>query len=255
MSLKSCVLAMLIASASVPLCAATRAQVTIGAPVILVDSLDPDPGASATWTEGGERLEEFDVHLRPAPAAPDVGGNAEITADTATEIGGRTDGPDSYFFVLGDRYAPSFTFTASAHSRITVQAPYTLTSAIDEPFYRNHPARTSASFELMVVAFNNLAIDDEGHISYDLLAVERDFAELTTTLDPTLRGARSSQGVLTVSFDNLSDQPAVFAFRGQMVAYGVSAPLTPAPEPVNAMLMLAGLGMVGAFTLRRRRDA
>ena len=223
MSLKPCVLAMLIASASVPLWAATEAQVTIGAPVILVDSLDPDPGASATWAEGGERIEEFDVHLSPAPAAPEVGGDAEITVDTATAIGGRTDGRDAYFFVLGDRYAPSFTFTASANSRVTVQAPYTLTSSIDEPYYVNHPARTSASFELMVVAFNNLAIDDEGHISYDLLAVERDFAELTTSLDPTLRGARNSEGVLSVSFDNLSDQPAVFAFRGQMVAYGVSA--------------------------------
>ena len=55
-----------------------------------------------------------------------------------------------------------------------------------------------------------------------------------------------------MSFDNLSDQPAVFAFRGEMVAWGVSAPSTPAPEPAGVLLMLAGLGVV-AVVVRRRR--
>ena len=246
------VLAMLIASTAMPLSAATRAQVTIGTPVVLVDALDPDPAAAPAWYAGGTRVEDFNHYLSPAPLGPEVAGQASITHDNELSVGGRTDGPDSRFIVVGDRYAPSFTFTATGRTRVTVEAPYTLASAIEgEPFYQNHLARTSASFELVVVAFNDLAVDGAGNLQYNLLAVETDSAALTSPLDRSLNGERREEGTLRVSFDNLSDQPAVFAFRGEMVAWGVSAPLTPAPEPASVLLMLAGLGAI--VVVRRRR--
>jgi hypothetical protein len=254
MLLKTGVLAMLIASTAMPLFAATRAQVTIGTPVILVDALDPDPAAAPAWITGGTRVEEFNHYLSPAPVGPDTGGNATINADTPSSVGGATEGPDSHFIVVGDRYAESFTFTATARTRVTVEAPYTLATAIvGEPYYPNHLARTLASFELVVVAFNDFSVDGAGNLQYNLLAVETDYAELTSPLDSSLNGERSRQGTLRVSFDNLSDQPAVFAFRGEMVAWGVSAPLTPAPEPASVALMLTGLGVVAVVVRRRRR--
>jgi hypothetical protein len=253
MLMKTGVLAMLIACTAMPLCAATRAQVTIGTPVILVDALDPDPAAPPAWIEGGSRLEEFNHYLSPAPIGTEVLGNARISEDGPLSVGGSTHGPDSNFIIVGDRYAPSFTFTATGRTRVTVEAPYTLSSAIQgEPYYPNHLARTSASFELVVVAFNDLTVDGAGNLQYNLLAVETDYAELTSPLDSSLNGERSETGTLRVSFDNLSDQPAVFAFRGEMVAWGVSVPLTPAPEPASVLLMLAGLGAL-AVVVRRRR--
>ena len=254
MFLRTGVLAMLIAGAAMPLCAATRAQVTIGTPVILVDALDPDPAAPPAFTVGGTRVEDFNHYLSPAPVSPEAVGQAFITHDSEQSIGGRTEGPDSQFIVVGDRYAPSFTFTSPGRTRVTVEAPYTLASAIEgEPFYPNHLARTSASFELVVVAFNDLAVDGAGNLQYNLLAVETDSAALLSPLDNSLNGELREEGTLRVSFDNLSDQPAVFAFRGEMVAWGVSAPLTPAPEPASVLLMLAGLGTV-AVGVRRRRQ-
>ena len=254
MFLRTGVLAMLIACTAMPLCAATRAQVTIGAPVILVDALDPDPAAPPAFTVGGTRVEDFNHYLSPAPVGPEATGKAFITDDSAQSVGGRTDGPDSQFIVVGDRYAPSFTFTATGRTRVTVETPYTLASAISgEPFYPNHLARTSASFELVVVAFNDLSVDDAGNLQYNLLAVETDSAVLASPLGRSLNGELREEGTLRVSFDNLSDEPAVFAFRGEMVAWGVSAPLTPAPEPASVLLMLAGLGTM-AVVVRRRRQ-
>ena len=71
---------------------------------------------------------------------------------------------------------------------------------------------------------------------------------------PTEIRLSKDKRTLRVSFDNLSDQPAVFAFRGEMVAWGVSAPLTPAPEPASVLLMLAGLGAVAVVSRRRRQS-
>jgi hypothetical protein len=255
MSIRTGALAIAIACFAMPLAAATRSHVTIGTPVILVDALDPDPAAPPAYIEGGHRVEDFHHYLSPAPVPPETTGNAAITANDDLSVGGRTDGPGSRFIVVGDRYAPSFTFTATPRTRVTVQATYRLeNSIVSEPVDLNDPARAHASFDLMVVAFNNFAVAADGSMSYDLLAVENTSAELQTLFD----GARMSgdsqanEGVLTVSFDNLSDQPAVFAFRGEMVAWGAS-PLSPAPEPASVALMLAGLGVVGFVATRRRR--
>jgi hypothetical protein len=121
MFLRTGVLAMLIAGAAMPLFAATRAQVTIGTPVILVDALDPDPAAAPAFTVGGTRVEDFNYYLSPAPVSPEAVGQAFITHDSEQSIGGRTEGPDSQFIVVGDRYAPSFTFTSPGRTRVTVE--------------------------------------------------------------------------------------------------------------------------------------
>ena len=74
---------MLIACSAMPLIAATRSNVTIGTPVILVDALDPDPAATPAYTAGGYRVEEFDSYLSPAPVASETNGNATITATSS----------------------------------------------------------------------------------------------------------------------------------------------------------------------------
>jgi len=249
------VLAIAIACTTVPLSAATRSNVTIGAPVILVDSLDPNAATSPSFVQGGHRVDDFDAYLSPAPVPPETAGNAAITADDPQAVGGRTDGPGSHYIVVGDRYAPSFTFTATPHTRVTVETTYRLESVVaGEPVNPDDPARAHASFDLMVVAFNNFAVDANGHMSYDLLAVDNDSAELHTQFSANSLAGESvaDEGTLSVTFENLSDQPAVFAFRGEMVAWGVS-PLSPAPEPTSVALMLAGLGVVGFVANRRKR--
>jgi hypothetical protein len=256
MFLRKGVLAIAIACTALPLAAATRSNVTIGAPVILVDALDPDPAAPPAYFEGGHWVEEFQHHLSPAPVGPETAGNATITANDDLSVGGRTDGPGSRYIVVGDRYAPSFTFTATPNTRVTVQAPYRLEAAITgEPTNPEDPARVHASFELMVVAFNNFVVDGNGALSYDLLAIENDSAQLQATLDDARTSAdpESAEGMVSVSFDNLSDQEAVFAFRGEMVAWGASPVVSHAPEPAGVAMMLAGLGVVGFVAGRRRR--
>lgn len=256
MHIRKGVLAIAIACTAMPLAAATRSHVTIGTPVILVDSLDPGAAATPGYTTGGHRVDDFDAYLSPAPVPPETSGNASITADDDLSVGGRTDGPGSHYIVVGDRYAPSFTFTATPHTRVTVQTSYRLESIVSgEPVNLADPARAHASFELMVVAFNNFAVDTNGVMSYDLLAAESDSAELQTLFTGNGPSSESmaDEGMLSVTFENLSDQPAVFAFRGEMVAWGVS-PLSPAPEPASVALMLAGLGVVG-FVAKRRRQS
>jgi hypothetical protein len=231
--------------------AATSAGVRIEAPRITLSDLDASDRRSPRLAPGGTRVAEFDQYLEPAPVGVDLFGAAEITADDEQSIGGRTMGRDSGFLVVGDRYAPSFTFTVGPRSGVTVEAPYSFSTSMSGEAYDAAAAlpRTSASFELMLVAVNNFVPGDAGH---DLLAVETDYAELASPLDraPSM-GSFSRTGVLSVSFDNASDGDAVFAFRGQMVAYGVSGSMAPVPEPQSWALMLAGLALMAAIARRR----
>lgn len=239
--------------------AATSAGVRIEAPRITLSDLDPADRRSPRLSPGGPRVPEFDQYLAPAPVHVDMFGAAEIVADTEQSIGGRTTGRDSGFLIVGDRYAPSFTFTVSPRSGVTVETAYTFSSSMSGERYDAAAGlpRTLASFELTLVAANNFAAPGSllDGADYDLLAIETDYAELASPLDrPPPMGSFSRSGVLSVSFDNASDGDAVFAFRGEMVAFGVSGDVSPIPEPQSWALMLAGLVVSAAFFRRRRRS-
>ena len=74
-----------------------------------------------------------------------------------------------------------------------------------------------------------------------MIAVRTDGDVLDSFAEPSRDVAAGRNGVLSVSFDNPSDGDAVFAFRGEMVAFGVSPAAAPVPEPETYALMLVGL--------------
>ena len=231
--------------------AATSAGVRIEAPRITLSDLDPTDKRNPLLTPGAPFVSEFDHYLGPAPVGSDVFGIAEITADTEQSVGGRTNGPDSGFLIVGDRYAPDFSFTVGPHSSVTVEAAYAFSSSMNGERY--DPAagmpRTHASFELLLVAVNNFTASGD----YEVFAIETDYAELASPLDSApAMGQFSRNGVLSVSFDNASDGDAVFAFRGEMVASGASGGVSPVPEPGSWALMLVGIVVTGVLVRRRR---
>lgn len=237
-----------------PAQALVRSGVQIDAPIISVENLRPDDPAKPWYVEGGPAVETFHQYLRPAPVHWDYFGDAELMLDADDAIDAQTLAPSSSFVIVGDRYAPSLTFTAGAHSRVTVQAGYTLQTAIDgESFAGPNLPEAFAGFELSLVAINNIAFDETVlDYSYELLAVTGDSASMT---GDAASKAGFSSGILSASFDNASDSEVVFAFRGEMVAWGRSADAmpSPVPEPSSALLLLAGLGaVVGVQRLRRK---
>lgn len=253
--MKRILLAAFAATLAAPLAQAfTSAGVRIDAPVISVESLTPD---TAPWyVEGGPVVQTFLEYLQPAPVHWDYFGEAELMLDADDAVAARTLAPASAFVIVGDRYAPSLTFTAGAHSRVTVQAAYTFETAIEnESFDGSNPPEAFAGFELLLVAIADVAFDEQIlDYSYELLSVSVDSASLSA--DATQRSGTRS-GVLSASFDNPGDGDAVFAFRGQMVAWGRSAEAqtSPVPEPSSAWLLLAGLGLTAAVVRGRRRVA
>lgn len=225
--------------------------VQIETPVIVIESLRAD---SAAWyVEGGPAVQDFYQYLGPAPVQWNSFGDAELMRDADDAVAARTLGPSSSYVVVGDRYAPSLTFTASPHSRVTVQAAYTLQTTIeDESFAGPNLPEAFAGFELSLVAINNVAFDETvSDYGYELLTVTGDSASMTW--DDTSKVA-SSSGILSASFDNTGDSDAVFAFRGEMVAWGRSADAAPSPvpEPSSALLLLLGLGAIAGVRRARR---
>ena len=236
----------------------TSASVTIGPPQITLSDLNLRDGYRPLLSPASARVPEFEFLLGPAPVSVELFGNAEITADADDRVGGRSSGPGSSFFIVGDRYLPGFAFSVGRNTRVTVQTSYLLASAIHgESFAAGaEPPRTFAGMELALVAINH--ITDAGALpsgrGYDVLATRTDSAELTSPLDRIADGTQRRNGQLSVSFENRSAGDAVFALRGEMVAWGIggNAPITPVPEPPAVALMLAGLAAVGAVVKRRR---
>ena len=243
--------------------ARTFASVTIGTPTITLSDLALGDGIASAYAEGGPSVIDFDYLLGPAPVSSETVGRADITADTETRIAARTRGPASSFFAIGDRYAPSFTFTVTPGTAVTVGFDYTLeTSIVGEPFRAGQQPSVSTNVELSVAAINNIRSNEFGELEYDFLAHEVDSASLSSSTNPLRALLQQDRGRLSATFENLSTGDAVFAFRAEMVAFGNSAPswnatplnvpAAPVPEPETYALMLAGLAAVGWCTRRRK---
>jgi hypothetical protein len=211
------------ACAVLPAHSTTRSSVTIGPPTIQLKDLDPNDGIAPTFFEGGPRVDILDLLLKPAPADIELEGDARITVDAPNASGGRTDGDGAFFLVVGDRFAPSFTFTATPRTEVTVSASFRLASEVrNERFDPVEPPRAWASFELAIAAVNNLTVDASGEWVYDFLAFDARDASVETPLDRPFDGVRTRNGELSLSFANLAASPAVFAIRGEMVAAGLA---------------------------------
>ncbi len=241
------------------------ASVVIGGPTITLTDLALDDGITPAYAEGGPGIMDFDYLIGPAPVSTEAIGNA-FTSESETGISGHASGPDASFFVLGDRYAPSFSFTVTPGTAVTVGFDYQLnTSVTDEPFRGDSLPSATAGAELALVAVNNLRSNEGGELEYDLLAHEVDFASLESSSDAVRASLEERRGHLTATFQNLSTDSAVFAFRAEMLAYGFSAPAwageggpglpaAPVPEPETYALMLAGLAAIGWQARRRRSE-
>ena len=139
--------------------AVTTASVTIGDPVITVVDLAPQDGIPAAYMPGGPVVDAFTQTLGPAPVDSFAEGRARIVRDAGNAIAGETSGPASTFVIVGDRYAPSFTFTVTPHSRVTLSTDYRLdTNIAGERFNAEDPAHALASMDLTLVAINNLQL-------------------------------------------------------------------------------------------------
>lgn len=237
--------------------AAVQADVWIGTPQIEVFDLNAFDGFSANFVEGGPRVGAFDEALRPAPYASSSSGAAAVF-EAEDSLSGHAAGQDASFVGIGDRYAQSFTYTVTPNTRVTVQAPYQLRVDAGEPASPHASNGGFASFELTVMAVQGLQFGNAGEDpQYTLLHHGVETAILSGDAHTPLLGQHERSGVLSITFENRNDTAAVFAYRGEMVVWGLSAgtgsPVTPpVPEPGSVALMLAGLGAV-AWRVRRLR--
>jgi hypothetical protein len=252
--------AALVAAAPLAL-AATSARVGIGAPEVRLFDLNRNDSITPEFFQGGPRVDAFDT-LRPAPVSPDAQGSAAITALDEQNVAGQTFGPRSSFLAVSDSYLPSFTLTVTGNTRVTVNTPYTMGwSVTREASFEGMLPGASTSAELALVAVNNFSFAElasrADYPGYSLLATRVASAQLVAPEDRMPRGSHERTGVLQVTFDNATAEPAVFAIRAEMVVAGHTAdagmPPPPVPEPTTLALSLAGVaGLVAARRLMRR---
>jgi PEP-CTERM motif len=241
--------------ASAPAQALVEAGVEVDSPQITVIDLDTKDGIDAAWMEGGYRARLFQYDLRPASVVDETYGDGRLDA-FETRIGGAAWSAQSGFFAVRDLYLPSYTVTATPFTRVSVSVPFRLFSTIEsEAPFGVEPPNSLASFELQLVAINNLRVDaDSGEVLYDELAFARDYVGLESPYgtQPVL-GARRIDDSLLVSFDNSSASDAVFAFRAELVTFGnTGSAVATVPEPTTQGLWLAGSALL-LWRLRRRR--
>lgn len=239
--------------------AAVQAGIWLEAPQIDVFDLNVHDGFTASFVEGGPRVGSFHDVLKPAPYGSSTIGAAQVW-ESDDALTGQATGADSTFIGIGDRYAQSFTYTVTPHTRVTLSAPYSMRVVADETRSSDGSNGGFASFELTVLAVQNPSVaPTRSEPDRDWLYHGSDAAVLGGEGFTPLLGHHESSGVLTLSFENTTDTAAVFAYRGEMVIWGTSSgqtmPITaPVPEPGTIALMLAGLGVVG-WQVRRRRPA
>jgi len=216
-----------------------------------ITPIDRAPGDAITATVlyGAPPIALMRYALAPASESWNVIGGARITNYSDTAIGGETTAPSSKFVVVGDRYAPNFAFTLTPWSAVKVGFDYTLTTSISgESFAGPDLPYAYASVELAIAAFAPLGASGDPH-DYRQLDYVSVIAELNSAADPVGATYQTRSGRLDASFENLTADPAYFAFRAEMVSYGSSAAV---PEPQRVTLLLVGLAFVGLAAGRRR---
>lgn len=234
--------------------AVVRASVSIGTPSLHVTDLDRSDGIRAQVLSGGPTLDIFGEMLAPAPVYSEAIGQASFN-ELESSIIGKTTGRGSSFLAVADRYAPSFTFTLSPRSSVRVVTPYRLDVFAKESS-RSGEAGGFASFEMTVLAANDLRYDKvNDYWDYSILNYTVVEDHIGRDGYGPITGWRQRNGALSFTIDNPGSSAAVFAYRGEMVAWGNSPAVAPVPEPGTMGLMLGGIGAVGWYARRRaRRD-
>lgn len=245
-----------LAAGAVSANALTSAKVSIAQPTITVVDLNPIDGIDAAYGAGGMSLTWFQAVLGPSQADPRYIEGSATVDETVLSLQGSATAPNAVFLGVAERWAPSFTFTVTPQTRVTIEVGYELSGVIDgEPFGGAVMPRALASFEFGLLAANNFQFDPETGLlaNYDEATIQFQTVTVDSDTSPQRLIQPQGQGVLSMSFENLSRGEAVFAFRGQMVVLGNTADVAAAvPEPSSWALAGIGIGLM-AFWSRRRR--
>lgn len=233
--------------------AVVRSGVWISAPSMQLYDLDPHDGITPMVSEGGPDIGFLREVLQPAPIVSETNGSAFVS-ESGPSIIGKTTASGSSFLGIADLYAPPFSFTLTPQSSVRIVAPYRLSTFSTERA-RNGEGGGYASFELSVLALNDLQYQPEyGDWNYSILSygVVEDHIGHDENDQPIV-GLAQRRGALEYTITNASSSNALFAYRGELLAWGVSPVVAPVPEPGTIGLMVTALGMVGWAARRNRR--
>lgn len=244
--------------ATMPAQALVEAKVAVELPSISVVDLDPNDGIDASWTPDETAWAttfhyRYYFDLRDNVPPPEVEGDGSFHLGLGA-LGGSAKAPGSSFYVGDDIYPEVQTLRLTPFSRVTVSVPYRLDIALEpEQPWGGHPPKALASLELLLVGINNLRVDpDSGEKLYDDMPFSRQYDELQSPWISPVPGRSFREGVLTLSLDNNSATDALFSFRAELVAFGLTGDVAAVPEPATWAFWLAGAGLVG-WRLRRYR--
>lgn len=244
--------------AAMPAHALVEARVAVGLPAIAVLDLDPDDGIPAAWAEDSTSWAEAFRHryhfdLRESLPPPEAEGDGSYSLELGA-LGGSARAPDSLFYVGDDLYPEAQTMRLTPFTSVTVSVPFRLDIVIEpEQPYGSQPPKALASLELLLVGIHNLRLDPAtGDKLYDELPFVREYSELQSSWIAPMPGRSFREGVLAVSFDNNSATDALFSFRAELVAFGLTGNVAAVPEPSIWAFWLAGGWLLG-WRLRRCR--
>lgn len=244
--------------AAMPAHALVEASVAVELPTIAVVDLDPRDGIPAAWAPddtpwAGTFRDRYYFDLRDNVPPPEAEGDGSYSLELGA-LGGSAHAPESLFYVGDDIYPEARTMRLTPFTRVTVSVPYRLDIVLepDQP-WGSRPPKALASVELLLLGINNLRIDPAtGDKLYDDLPFARDYSELQTSWIAPAPGRSFREGVLVLSLDNNSATDALFSFRAELVAFGLTGNAAAVPEPSTWAFWLAGGGLLG-WRLRRCR--
>jgi hypothetical protein len=249
---------MLAMGAALPAQALVEAKVAVESPTISVVDLAPDDGITADWAPDDTSWSttfryRYYFDLRDNVPPPEVEGDGSFSLGLGA-LGGSATAPGSSFYVGDDIYPEAQTLRLTPFTRVTVSVPYRLDIALEpEQPWGSQPPKALASLELLLAGINNLRIDpDSGEKLYDDLPFTRQYDELQSPWFAPVPGTSFREGVMAVTFDNNSATDALFSFRAELVAFGVTGNVAAVPEPSTWAFWLAGGGLL-AWRVRRSR--